>query len=415
MAGGSLPEQSRGGAKKKIKTIPPQKSPDCPASKSSESESSSSEEEEARVINDYDYEALEDIWLKAGEIEAKDLSFSEGRRKLKEGEKGRKRGSSTDEEWKMEEEETSERRKLSQNKTKSPIKQGSKRAENEIEISSLSEEDGGVSAPGQVPARTPLEYMFPLANKTLVRPAQSPQTKPDLGFENAFFNFCNKKTDQSASQTAPMIRVDYSKHLEDKSPSHSPAGPSVSSLSSTIEKLKSSLTSPGSGPASVSQSGPGRVLSLLLESGIRPGQPVSILQRGWAGGQVTDQALDQLVSEVTQLRQLRSQMSPTHRQLLSHSSQADSAHKAAALAILARLPPHQLQHLQSRLEVSSSPPLPAPPAATSWTGGLEHSRTGWRLTVRPPEPGLSQSFSLEAGQVADLGLESAGAQNNATQ
>ena len=130
---------------------------------------------------------------------------------------------------------------------------------------------------------------------------------------------------------------------------------------------------------------------------------------------MTEQALDQLVSEVTQLRQLRSQMSPTHRQLLSHSSQADSAHKAAALAILARLPPTQLQHLQSRLEVSSSPPPPAPPAATSWTGGLEHSRTGWRLTVRPPEPGLSQSFSLEAGQVADLGLESAGAQNNATQ
>ena len=85
MAGGSLPEQSRGGSKKKIKTILPQKSPDCPANKSSESESDSSEEE-TRVINDYDYEALEDIWLKAGEIEAKDLSFSESRRKLKEGE-----------------------------------------------------------------------------------------------------------------------------------------------------------------------------------------------------------------------------------------------------------------------------------------------------------------------------------------
>ena len=117
------------------------------------------------------------------------------------------------------------------------------------------------------------------------------------------------------------------------------------------------------------------------------------------------------MSEVTQLRQLRSQMSPTHRELLSHSSPSDSAHKAAALAILARLPPQQLQNLQSRLEVSSLPP----PAATSWSGSLEHSLTGWRLTVKPPEPGLSQTFSLEAGQVADLGLDSFRGQNSAAQ
>ena len=294
------------------------------------------------------------------------------------------------------EEETSERKKLSQNKSKSP-KPGSKRSENEIEISSQSEEEGDVPAPGQVPARKPMEYMFPLANKNLVRPSQTQQTKPDPGFESAFLNFCNKKAEPAASQTAPMIRVDYSKHLE--------AG---SSLSSTIEKLSRSLCSPASAPASVPQSGPGRVLSLLLESGMRPGQPVSLLQRGWAGGQVTEQALDQLVSEVTQLRQLRSQMSPTHRQLLTHSSQADSAHQAAALAILARLPPHQLQQLHSRLEVSSPP-------VTSWTGSLEHSKAGWRLTVRPPEPGLSHCFSLEAGQVADLGLDSVGSENTASQ
>ena len=402
MAGGSLPAQSRAGSKKKIKTILPQKSPDCPAEKSSESESDSEEEEEARVINDYDYEALEDIWLKAGEIEAKDLSFSESRRK--DGEKGRKRGSSTDEEWKMEEEEdeTQERQKLTQNKTKSS-KPGIKRPENETEVSSLSEAEGAVLPPCPLPCRKPMEYMFPLASKNLARPAQSQQTKPDLGFENAFLNFCNKKTDQSASQTAPMIRVDYSKHLESKAvdlPSQS--------LHSTIEKLKSSLSSPG--PACEPQSGAGRVLSLLLESGMRPGQTVSILQRA-AGSQVAGQALDKLVSEVAQLRQLRSQMSPTHRQLLSHSSQADSAHKAAALAILARLPPHQLQHLHSRLE-DSSPPLP--PAATSWTGSLEDTKTGWRLTVRPPEPGLSQSFSLEPAQVAGLGLDCGGAEKTAT-
>ena len=61
------------------------------------------------------------------------------------GEKGRKRGSSTDEEWKMEEEdgETRDRKTLTQNKTKSP-KSGSKRAENETEVSSLSEAEGGV-------------------------------------------------------------------------------------------------------------------------------------------------------------------------------------------------------------------------------------------------------------------------------
>ena len=399
MAGGSLPEQSRAGPKKKIKTILPQKSPDGPVGKSSESESDSEEEEEARVINDYDYEALEDIWLKAGEIEAKDLSFSESRRK--EGEKGRKRGSSTDEEWKTEEEEEEE----TENKTKSPIT-GTGRAENETEVSSLSEAEGGV------PTRKPMEFMFPLANKTLARPAPSQHTKPDPGFENAFLNFCNKKTDQSASQTAPMIRVDYSKHLESKAvdlPSQS--------LHSTIEKLKSSLSSLSVPvPTSQSEPGPGRVLGLLLESGMRPGEPVSILQRGWAGSQLTEQALDKLVSEVSQRRQLRSQMSPTHRQLLSHPSPADSAHKAAALAILARLPPSQLEQLQARLAVNpvSPPPAPpAPPATTSWSGSLEETKAGWRLTVRPPQPGLSQSFSLEAEQVADLGLSSLGQQNTA--
>merc|ERR1719221_1439115 len=85
------------------------------SSSDSDDESESSEEEEVpRLINDIDYEALEDIWLKAGEIEAKDLSYNESRRKLNEGEKGRKRDSSTDEEWKMEEDEddeTSERKK----------------------------------------------------------------------------------------------------------------------------------------------------------------------------------------------------------------------------------------------------------------------------------------------------------------
>ena len=43
--------------------------------------SDSESEEETRVINDIDYEALEDIWLKAGEIEAKDMTYNEKKRK----------------------------------------------------------------------------------------------------------------------------------------------------------------------------------------------------------------------------------------------------------------------------------------------------------------------------------------------
>ena len=62
--------------KKKMKTLMPVKSDESPHMKLSDkalsdSESESESEEETRVINDIDYEALEDIWLKAGEIDAK--------------------------------------------------------------------------------------------------------------------------------------------------------------------------------------------------------------------------------------------------------------------------------------------------------------------------------------------------------
>ena len=48
---------------------------------SDDASESDSEEEVPRLINDIDYEALEDIWLKAGEIEAKDLSYNDSRKR----------------------------------------------------------------------------------------------------------------------------------------------------------------------------------------------------------------------------------------------------------------------------------------------------------------------------------------------
>jgi len=81
--------------KKKIKTIMPKINSDevvdvsdseSDSSSDSDDASESSEEEVPRLINDIDYEALEDIWLKAGEIEAKDLTYNDSRkRKWKTG------------------------------------------------------------------------------------------------------------------------------------------------------------------------------------------------------------------------------------------------------------------------------------------------------------------------------------------
>ena len=59
---------------KKVKTL-------MPMAEEQRDSSDSESEEETRVINDIDYEALEDIWLKAGEMEAKDMSFSDKKRK----------------------------------------------------------------------------------------------------------------------------------------------------------------------------------------------------------------------------------------------------------------------------------------------------------------------------------------------
>jgi len=82
------PESPSSEPKKKMKTLMPVKSDESPHMKlsdkaHSDSESESESEEETRVINDIDYEALEDIWLKAGEIDAKDLSYAEKEKKKK--------------------------------------------------------------------------------------------------------------------------------------------------------------------------------------------------------------------------------------------------------------------------------------------------------------------------------------------
>jgi len=56
-------------------------SADSSSSNDDEASETDSEEEVPRLINDIDYEALEDIWLKAGEIDAKDLSYNDTRKR----------------------------------------------------------------------------------------------------------------------------------------------------------------------------------------------------------------------------------------------------------------------------------------------------------------------------------------------
>ena len=341
MAGGSIPPQSlpSAGPKKKIKTILPQKSL-SPADDESDSDSSE-EEAPGGVINDIDYEDLENFWLKDGEIESQDLSFSESRKKVCQEKRRRRegRGSTTDEEVRVEEK---------------------------------MEEEAGGGANGLVSPRNRTENTVPQAK---VRP----QPQPGVG----------------ASQSAPMIRVDYGKTMEEVSPpktrdltTKNTAG---KSLSSTIEKLKSNLKPCRPASSGVSECGAGEVLALVLEAGMRPQEAMAILQRGWTKTEVSSQALDQVVSEVSQLRQLRSQMSPTHRQLLD---QSHSAHRAAALTILSRLPPHQLQYLHSRLTET----------AQHWSACLERVSPDWRLTVTSPNSLTSKTFSLETDQMAVLGL-----------
>ena len=399
---------------KKVKTL-------MPAAGEQRDSSESESEEETRVINDIDYEALEDIWLKAGEMEAKDLTFSnKKRKKTKEWRKRRREewstevggaGTSTDTsdgEWSVEPgkpKPVSPDRKRKSYTWKSLGRSPGRSDDLETEISGSDPPVAMIHSP-----RKPLEqYMFPLASKSTLAtcPPVTP-TKADKtpgGYNNAFLSFLSPGTAQSPSAN-PMIRRDYDKPGEEmikNSDLKSDAGVSSQTLTSTIEKLKCNLTN-GSGQESSQVNGSvtgdkkppiariSRILDLLLHYGLTPDM-ITTLQKK------TNNALavERLISKAAKMNQLQCAMSPTHRQSLSMSvaGPGSSSHRALALHALADLPLAQVDSLEAALVT-----------LTQWTGELGQQGFRWELSVKPPAIiGARKSFIIEKRQLRELELD----------
>ena len=473
---------------KKIKTLMPVKDQENGKDKS---DSESDSEEETRVINDIDYEALEDIWLKAGEIEAKDMTYNEKKRRKKECGKckgckrdedcgscrdcqenrlgsicltrrcrGKRRSKAedkeaastetdtTDEEWKDERDESPERRKFSNSPEKKRKATKSPKPSAKLSVSDTNgdheyDDDDDIPAAAVVTKPwKPVEYMYPLAGKQLAAPPPATPPKlgaaPAAGFASAFLNFLSpgapplpsapEPAKTPAPVTNPMIRVDYEKHEQIESPVKNDLKPNPQSLTSTIEKLKTSLNntnnSNSKAPSTISsQDKPisttstiattvlsttslstseitviqdenksktlvERNLELLMKYGVTP-QQVTILQRG-----NSNFAVEKLISKAAQMNQLQSQMSPTHKETLTYSKQQQT-HRAAALAVLALLPKHQLINLERQLL-----------DLTKWTGELKQVGIRWELAVKPPPgQGLRKCFIIEKRQLRELEID----------
>ena len=416
---------------KKVKTL-------MPMTGEQRDSSDSESEEETRVINDIDYEALEDIWLKAGEMEAKDMTFSDKKRKkTKEWRKRRREewsteaggaGTSTDTsdgEWtadtdKHKQNSPDRRRK---NYTWKSLGRSPGRSDDlETEIS-------GSEPPASIVTslRKPLEqYMFPLAAKSSL-PSGPPVTQTQLdktpgGYNNAFLSFLSPGAGPGAaaangqaqsSQANPMIRRDYGKLSEEivrnSDLKSDVAGLPGQTLHSTIEKLKCNLTNGStqesiiatSSSTSVSRppvnmekkpsvSRISRILDLLLHYGLTP-HMVTTLQK-------TNNALavERLIFKAAKMNQLQAAMSPTHRQTLCMSGSAQgSSHRSLALNSLALLPMAQVDSLEAGLV-----------SLTEWTGELGQQGFRWELSVKPPAIiGARKSFIIEKRQLRELELD----------
>ncbi len=415
---------------KKVKTL-------MPMAEEQRDSSDSESEEETRVINDIDYEALEDIWLKAGEMEAKDMSFSDKKRKkTKEWRKRRREewsteaggtGTSTDTsdgEWTTDTDkpkQTSPDRRRKNYTWKSLGRSPGRSDALETEISASEPPATMVTSP-----RKPLEqYMFPLAAKSSL-PAGPPITPTKLdktpgGYNNAFLSFLSPGAGPAAATNGqaqsppanPMIRRDYGK-LNEEIVRNSDLKSDVAvlpgqTLHSTIEKLKcnltngstqessqatSSITSVSRPPVNMEKkpaiSRISRILDLLLHYGLTP-HMVTTLQK-------TNNALavERLLSKAAKMNQLQAAMSPTHRQTLSMSGSAQgSSHRSLALNSLALLPMAQVDSLEAGLV-----------SLTEWTGELGQQGFRWELSVKPPAiVGARKSFIIEKRQLRELDLD----------
>jgi len=400
--------------------------------------------EPTQEINDIDYESLEDIWLKSGEINGKDSSCSESPKMR----------------WKVEKEQEIVRRKevwSTDTKVKPKL--------------------AGAQSNSQCGPHTPHKG----EGSQILSPALSP------GQAMIRVNYGKEELDTESPKSHHSHDLDlddFAQPVQEAAASRVVSNPTTA-LSSTIERLKGKLLH-GRGPCNYDQQHqpevvrPGgsrlstdtavqaqRVLELLLSAGLTPHQPISILQR--VSGLSTDcsakSTVQLLLEQVRQLRQLKSRLSLQHQHVLSLSpplrrppgapqlpsdpppsllpssgSPSDTQSYSALLALLAQLPPSQLASLEQQLKTSQAPspeppeeeeprtprtPLPSPPAFVNqttgiplpvidsgwrvWTATLSQGTvdtTGsWQLKVQPPRgQGRDRTFAVDPGQVELLGL-----------
>ena len=343
------------------------------AEASSDSSDSSSDEEPTQEIDDIDYESLEDIWLKSGEIgETKELSSESPKRRWKGGEKSPRR-----EVWSTD-------TKVQQ----SPVK-GILIGQN-------------LSPQRLVPQGSPM--------------IRVDYGKPALEVDTAK---CHGELEDQSSTSPTTALSSTIERLKGK----------LQQQGTKVAEVKSGASMPTE-TAVRSQ----RVLELLLSAGLTPHQPISILQR--ISGQSVDDCSSKttvqlLLEQVQQLRQLKSRLSLQHQQVLSLSPPlrrhagppdpvlpgvTDTQSYSALLALLAQLPPSQLVSLEHQLKTSQntnsaetplqqSPPRPAA-AQLKWSAALSRLESQWLLKVIPPlGKGGPCSFSVGEEQVAQLSLD----------
>ena len=345
------------------------------AEASSDSSDSSSDEEPTQEIDDIDYESLEDIWLKSGEIgETKELSSESPKRRWKGGEKSpRREGWSTD-----------------QKVQQSPVK-GILIGQN-------------LSPQRLVPQGSPM--------------IRVDYGKPALEVDTAK---CHGELEDQSSTSPTTALSSTIERLKGK----------LQQQGTKVAEVKSGASMPTETAVRAQ-----RVLELLLSAGLTPHQPISILQR--ISGQSVDDCSSKttvqlLLEQVQQLRQLKSRLSLQHQQVLSLSPPlrrhagppdpvlpgvTDTQSYSALLALLAQLPPSQLVSLEHQLKTSQntnsaekpsplqqSPPRPAA-AQLKWSAALSRLESQWLLKVIPPlGKGGPCSFSVGEEQVAQLSLD----------
>jgi len=413
-----------------------------PGMEGDESDSSNSETEETTSfvsdiqprIRDFDYDALEDIWLKAGEISSKDIVGSDPKKRSWRCGKCRECRKSFD----------CGRCKACE----SNLECDARRCKKYYNGKKLKEE---------WKLKEKLDYSSDNESGT----EEISKKRTSLRVKN--IEDSEEINEKINGENGSMVRVDYKKNA-----SENPL------LNNTIERLKDKLGQPIPLKSQHLSSSPRlqRVLSLLLSAGLSPHQPISILGRVSSDSISSEsnqpdpsETVSRLMKQVTQLSHLRSQLSAQHQQVLSLKD-AQSHENSALLALLAQLPDQQLTLLEQQLGIElngeseskqpelddlgpdltppmspkapqrpqtqivqtpTRPPLPKKPyihasspdwRRCEWSGQLTPVQPSqlWHLQVSPPAPGIQphsqqqplRTFRVEQRQLRDLGLPTDG-------